>query len=66
MVLAADHFVNKTGNLSFALNSRLLTYFRGRDKHIGLIERLTRIIHVSSLTQENISCLNTALVSNIE
>jgi Trpc4-associated protein len=62
MVLAADHFINKTGNLAFALNSRLLTFFRGMDKHIGLIERLTKIVNVNSLTQENISCLNTALV----
>lgn len=62
IVLATDHFIHKSGDANFALNSRLLTFFRGFDKHVDLIERLTRIIHVNTLTQENISCLNTALV----
>lgn len=62
IVLAADHFIHLSGQATFATNSRLLSLFHGLDKHVGLVERLTNIIHVNSLTQENISCLNTALV----
>jgi len=62
IVLAADHFIHKSGHVTFAMNSRLLAFFHGLDKHVDLVERLTNIIHVNSLTQENISCLNTALV----
>ena len=62
-VLAADHFMHKSGDVKFAIGSRLLVFFRGLEKHVDLVVRLTRNIHVNSLTQENISCLNTALVT---
>ena len=62
-VLAADHFMYKSGDVKFAIGSRLLVFFRGLEKHVDLVVRLTRNIHVNSLTQENISCLNTALVN---
>jgi hypothetical protein len=52
----------RTLRFSFVRGSRLLSFFHGLDKYVGLIERLTKIIHVNILTQENISCLNTALV----
>ena len=52
--------------LTFVRNSKLMELFRGFDQQVKFTVELIRIIDVKNLTQENISCLNTALVSNKE
>lgn len=49
--------------LTFVINSKLMELFRGFEQHVMFTVELIRIIDVDNLTQENISCLNTALVS---
>jgi len=63
MVLACDHFMSQDGDqATFAHNSRLMKHFREFDKHVSFVVQLVGMLHVTELTQENVSCLNTSLV----
>jgi len=63
MVLACDHFMQKGGeSSSFAHSSKLMRNFREFDKHVSFVVQLVSMLHVTDLTQENVSCLNTSLV----
>ena len=64
MVLAAGHFIAAEGEVAeFARQSRLMKHFREFDKHVKFVVHLVSILKVTDLTQENVSCLNTSLVS---
>jgi len=63
MVLACDHFISHGGEqAAFAHSSRLIKNFREFDKHVSFVVQLVGMLHVTELTQENVSCLNTSLV----
>ena len=67
MVLACDHFLQAGGEMAeFASNSRLMKHFREFEKHVQFVVQLVSILNVTELTQENVSCLNTSLVSEIQ
>ena len=64
MVLAAGHFISAGGEpAEFAQQSRLMKNFREFEKHVKFVVHLVSILKVTDLTQENVSCLNTSLVS---
>ena len=66
MVLACDHFIQAGGEMAeFASNSRLMKHFREFEKHVQFVVQLVSILNVTELTQENVSCLNTSLVSSV-
>ena len=64
MVLAAGHFITAGGETAeFVQQSRLMKHYRDFDKHVKFVLHLVSILKVTDLTQENVSCLNTSLVT---
>ena len=64
MVLAAAHFIAAGGETEeFTRQSRLMKHFREFEKHVKFVAHLVSILEVAELTQENVSCLNTSLVT---
>ncbi len=64
MVLAAGHFITAGGETAeFVKQSRLMKHYRDFDKHVKFVLHLVSILKVTDLTQENVSCLNTSLVT---
>ncbi len=43
-----------------------MQHFRDFDKQVKFVMNLVSILKVTDLTQENVSCLNTSLVSSIK
>uniref|UniRef100_A0A8B9T2B0 Transient receptor potential cation channel subfamily C member 4 associated protein n=1 Tax=Anas platyrhynchos TaxID=8839 RepID=A0A8B9T2B0_ANAPL len=58
ITLSLDRFENQ----SDAKECRLLSYMSQMSMRMSFLFRLINIIHVQTLTQENVSCLNTSLV----
>uniref|UniRef100_A0A673IGJ1 Short transient receptor potential channel 4-associated protein-like n=1 Tax=Sinocyclocheilus rhinocerous TaxID=307959 RepID=A0A673IGJ1_9TELE len=65
IVLSLDRFESQTKDMKvvevFSV-CRLLSYMAQVENRLSFLFRLTSIINVQTLTQENVSCLNTSLV----
>ncbi len=64
ITLSLDRFENQSdAKVAEVLSEcRLLTYMSQMSMRMSFLFRLINIIHVQTLTQENVSCLNTSLV----
>ncbi|XP_068120605.1 short transient receptor potential channel 4-associated protein isoform X2 [Hyperolius riggenbachi] len=65
IALSLDRFENQSDDLKVAQvlsECRLLSYMTQGSIQMSFLFRLINIIHVQTLTQENVSCLNTSLV----
>ncbi|XP_057175660.1 transient receptor potential cation channel, subfamily C, member 4 associated protein b isoform X2 [Triplophysa rosa] len=59
IVLSLDRFESQTKDMK---ECRLLSYMAQVENRLSFLFRLINIINVQTLTQENVSCLNTSLV----
>ncbi|XP_029466793.1 short transient receptor potential channel 4-associated protein isoform X2 [Rhinatrema bivittatum] len=65
IALSLDRFENQSDDIKVAevmSECRLLSYMTHESIRMSFLFRLINIIHVQTLTQENVSCLNTSLV----
>lgn len=63
IILTAAHIKDKLPDkLNFLENCRLLKYFSDIDEQVDFAVKLNRLLTVSTLSQENVSCLNTSLL----
>ncbi|KAM4691344.1 short transient receptor potential channel 4-associated protein [Rhinophrynus dorsalis] len=65
IALSLDRFDNQSDDIKVAevlSECRLLSYMTEGSIRMNFLFRLINIIHVQTLTQENVSCLNTSLV----
>ncbi|KAL1021175.1 hypothetical protein UPYG_G00009770 [Umbra pygmaea] len=65
IILSLDRFESQTDNMRVVevlSECRLLSYMARVDNRLTFLFRLVNIINVQTLTQENVSCLNTSLV----
>ncbi|RXN23540.1 short transient receptor potential channel 4-associated -like protein [Labeo rohita] len=65
IVLSLDRFESQTKDMKVVevfSECRLLSYMAQVENRLSFLFRLTSIINVQTLTQENVSCLNTSLV----
>ncbi|XP_062871370.1 transient receptor potential cation channel, subfamily C, member 4 associated protein b [Trichomycterus rosablanca] len=65
IVLSLDRFEGQTDNIKVVevmSECRLLSYMAQVENRLSFLFRLINIINVQTLTQENVSCLNTSLV----
>ncbi|XP_014671156.1 PREDICTED: short transient receptor potential channel 4-associated protein-like isoform X2 [Priapulus caudatus] len=65
LILSLEHLQTEMSteyNFLFQEENRLLEYICNFKQQVSFLQRLITIINVKSLTQENVSCLNTALV----
>uniref|UniRef100_A0A671QLY4 Short transient receptor potential channel 4-associated protein-like n=1 Tax=Sinocyclocheilus anshuiensis TaxID=1608454 RepID=A0A671QLY4_9TELE len=65
IVLSLDRFESQTKDVKVVevfSECRLLSYMAQVENRLSFLFRLTSIINVQTLTQENVSCLNTSLV----
>ncbi|XP_075428598.1 short transient receptor potential channel 4-associated protein isoform X2 [Ascaphus truei] len=63
IALSLDRFENLSDDIKEVLSEcRLLSYMTQMSVRMSFLFRLINIIHVQTLTQENVSCLNTSLV----
>uniref|UniRef100_A0A8C1QJY2 Transient receptor potential cation channel, subfamily C, member 4 associated protein b n=1 Tax=Cyprinus carpio TaxID=7962 RepID=A0A8C1QJY2_CYPCA len=65
IVLSLDHFESQTKDMKVVevfSECRFLSYMAQVENRLSFLFRLTSIVNVQTLTQENVSCLNTSLV----
>ncbi|XP_066937190.1 short transient receptor potential channel 4-associated protein-like [Macrobrachium rosenbergii] len=62
LVLSNDLFTREGKAVEFAAKSRTLKHVSTFKQRLDFLVQLTKTISVDSLTQENVSCLNTSLV----
>uniref|UniRef100_A0A0E9QHR2 Uncharacterized protein n=1 Tax=Anguilla anguilla TaxID=7936 RepID=A0A0E9QHR2_ANGAN len=65
IVLSLDRFENQTEDVKVVevlSECCLLSYMSRVENRLSFLFRLVNIINVQTLTQENVSCLNTSLV----
>ncbi|KAL2091324.1 hypothetical protein ACEWY4_013587 [Coilia grayii] len=65
IVLSLDRFESQTGDVKVVevlSECALLSYMARVENRLSFLFRLVNIINVQTLTQENVSCLNTSLV----
>lgn len=63
IILTAAHIKEKLpGQIDFVEECRLLQYFSKVEKQVDFAVKLNRLLTVSTLSQENVSCLNTSLL----
>jgi len=52
---------NEPNKINFLTENKLLKYFSGDNKQVDYVVKLTSILTVPTLSQENVSCLNTGI-----
>ncbi|XP_051516775.1 short transient receptor potential channel 4-associated protein-like [Myxocyprinus asiaticus] len=65
IILSLDHFESQTNDMKVVevfSECRLLSYMAQMENRLTFLFRLINIVNVQTLTQENVSCLNTSLV----
>ena len=62
LVLSQDYFTYEAGMAEYAKNSNTLKHVATFEQRLNFLVKLIKTISVDTLTQENVSCLNTSLV----